>query len=187
MKIGGKKNILFLFFVLIAIAQLWIPISMISKYQKILTKGVTVKMKMRPRDPVHPFKGKYLQLNFEENNFVNEGDWKRGESVFLHYHTDKNGFLKVDSLTRDKLEGLNSMKVKLNYFSPINNMITVKYPFDKYYIDESKAFYAEETIDRDLRDSENHTVYAEIVILDSTPVLKEVYVDDKPILEFLKQ
>ena len=186
MKIGGKRNILFLF-ALVAIAQLWIPISMISKYQKILTKGVTVKMKMRPRDPVHPFKGKYLQLNFEENNFVKEGDWQRGESVFLNYHIDKNGFLKVDSLTRDKLEGLNSMKVKLNYFSPITNMITVKYPFDKYYIDESKAFYAEETIDRDLRDSENHTVYAEIVIFDNIPVLKEVYIDDKTITEFIKE
>jgi len=180
-----RTKILLLIFIIVAIAQLWVPFSMILKHSDILNKGIVVKMKLTPRDPVHPFKGKYLVLNFEENNFTEiEKEWKRNETIYINYHINDKGFLKVDSLTKFFKPPANILKAKVNYYTPYNNKIVIKYPFDKYFIEESKAFSAEQKIIFELK-NELTDVYAEISILNGNPVLKEVFVNQRPILEFI--
>jgi len=182
-----KTKILLLIFLVVAFAQLWFPLSMISKHKTILKKGDVVKMKLAPRDPVHPFQGKYLQLTFEQNNFTNKDkEWKRNDIIYLHYSLAANGYLKVDSLSAEVDNYNNIMKVKVLYYSKYNNSLVIKYPFDKYFIDESKALPAEQKIAELIR-KKQASVYAEISILNSIPVLKEVYVDDVPILDFLSK
>jgi uncharacterized membrane-anchored protein len=158
---------------------------MISKYKTVLDKGEIVKMKLAPRDPINPFKGKYLHLTFDERRFKTEKkEWKRNEDIFLHYHINTDRYLKVDSISSEIFSFENVMKVKVSYFANYDNRLEVKYPFEKYFIEESKALPAEQKI-RELLRNKHSNVYAEISVLNSIPVLKEVYVDGVPILEFL--
>lgn len=182
-----RTKILLFIFLIVAIAQIWVPFSMMFKHSTILEKGKIVKMKLAPVDPISPFKGKYLRLTFEENRIaVRDDKWERNETIYLHYHTDNNGYMKIDSIMKEVDSFDNILKAKALFYSNYNMQLTIKYPFEKYFIEESKAALAEEKIAKSIR-NKHADVYAEISILNSIPVLKEVYVDGKKILDFLNE
>lgn len=51
-------------FAVIVLAQLYIPASMISSQQAVLTNGVAHKLLTAPLDPYDPFRGRYVSLSF---------------------------------------------------------------------------------------------------------------------------
>ena len=164
-------------FLLVAFAQLWFPSSMIIKYRRILEYGNLVKMKLELRDPVNPFKGKYLRLNFKENNFKVKDKWQRNEKVYVNYHLDADGYLKVDSLTKEKIKGVNAIKVKVEYYNDFSHRVVVKYPFDKYFLEESKALPTEQKIRSYLLRHKDSDAYAEISILGESATIRDIKID----------
>ena len=52
-------------FILIAAAQIAVPVYMIFLYEDILKNGVPVRLQARPIDPTDAFRGKYVRLVFE--------------------------------------------------------------------------------------------------------------------------
>lgn len=74
---------IFLIFVLVAALQLFIPAQMILKQETILKKGTAYKFKAQPVDPSDPFKGKYINLNYEIDSFKTNDSIRKETSPFL--------------------------------------------------------------------------------------------------------
>lgn len=66
------------------------------------------------------------------------------------------------------------------------NKLTIYYPFDRYYMEESKAYDAELVYTKSLQDTTQVT-YALVSIKDGDAVLKDVLIDEISIKEIVKE
>ena len=53
-------------FILMVLAQLYVPASMIFQKERVITQGTAYKFRTAPIDPNDPFRGKYITLSFNE-------------------------------------------------------------------------------------------------------------------------
>ena len=183
-----SKTILWPAFILVVLVQLYVPARMILNREVTLDKGTAYKFKTEPIDPSDPFRGKYITLRFEEEviEVPNEADWIVGETIFVSLTIGEDGFAKIQSATKDKpADDQDFLRVKVNYVtSDSSNQLTIEYPFDRYYMEESKAPDAE-IIYRESQLDTNQTAYALVLIRDGDYVLKDVLINDTPIKELV--
>jgi len=185
----NKKKIILALFIVVAAIQLYYPISMINYNEKVLTEGTTYLFKTAPVDPHDPFRGKYVDLNFNDNS-CKVGDasfWVRGEKVYAVLTTDEEGFAKIMYLAKEKPKsGLDCIEVKVIYTSKKINEVTVKFPFSRFYMEESKAYDAE-VIHRKNQADTTKTTYAVVRIKDGTAILDDVQINGESLRELAKQ
>ena len=60
-----KTIYIFIIFIVVGLVQLFVPANMILNEETILKSGTVYKFKTRPVDPNDPFKGKYINLNYQ--------------------------------------------------------------------------------------------------------------------------
>ena len=184
-----SKKIILIAFILLALMQLYVPAKMIVGRAIVLSSGKEFKFKIAPIDPSDPFRGKYISLNFNENSVAiqNKGNWVNGETVFVLLTTDSNGFAKIRSVSKVRpLVSQNFLKAKVNYIAYDGSKLFIEYPFDRFYMEESKAYDAELTYNRTLRDTSQVT-YALVNIKNGESILKDVMINGIPIKEIVKQ
>ncbi len=176
----GKMKFIWPAFILVALVQLYVPVKMILNREAVLNKGTGYKFKTAPVDPYDPFRGKYIVLNYDETDFTvsNEKEWNSGETVYVLFGTDGNGFARIRSVlhqkpasTRDYLEATVSYVT-----SDGTNKLTLEYPFDRFYMDEAKAGNAELSY-RDAQRDSLKTTYALVNIMNGDAVLKDVLIN----------
>jgi uncharacterized membrane-anchored protein len=183
-----NKKILLSVFILVAIVQLYVPAKMILDREDILNTGKDYKFKTEPIDPNDPFRGKYITLRYEEDmiEIQNEADWVSGEIIYVFLTPDKEGFAKVQSVSKEN--GTNNqdfLKAKVNYVtSNGSNKLTIDYPFDRYYMEESKAYDAELTYRKSQLDT-TEIAYAVVSIKDGEAVLKDVLINGVSLREIV--
>lgn len=185
----NKKIILPAFFVM-ALVQIYIPAAMIFSAENVLTEGVEYKFKTAPIDPTDPFRGKYVNLSFEatSHRVTNAVDWNYGESVFVTLATDEKGFAKIQSLSKVKpVDSENYVKASINFVSRDSSaLVSVEYPFNRFYMEESKAYDAEQAYNESALDT-MQTTYALVAVKKGQAVIKEVFVNGVPIREAAMQ
>ncbi|MDD5571298.1 MAG: GDYXXLXY domain-containing protein [Bacteroidales bacterium] len=185
----NKKKLILTAFILVALAQLYVPAKMIFDKEDILAKGKEYKFKTAPIDPNDPFRGKYIALRYEENTFKvqNEGEWMSNETIYVILATDKDGFAKIHSVSKVKPQGNRDfVKAKVRYFTnSYDKEINIEYPFNRFYMEEYKAPVAEKAYREALSDSAKVT-YALIRIKDGDAVIKDVLIDGISINEIVK-
>lgn len=188
------KNRIFWFFILLILAQWYVPSAMIFEQENILKSGELFKFKTAPIDPVDPFRGRYVTLNFDENNFEleTETEWDSDyprKDVFVHLDRDSLGFAKIIDVTLEKpTSSTNFIKAKAygTFFNQTNKLINIEYPFNRFYMDEFKAPKAEK-IYREAQIDSTQVAYASVRIKEGKAVLENVFVNDKPIVEWVKE
>ncbi|HUR30287.1 MAG TPA: GDYXXLXY domain-containing protein, partial [Saprospiraceae bacterium] len=79
------KIILPIAFAIMVLVQLYVPASMIMESEKVLKEGKEFKFKTAPVDPTDPFRGKYVELNFDAINFRGpiRDTFNYGEMVYV--------------------------------------------------------------------------------------------------------
>jgi uncharacterized membrane-anchored protein len=186
----NKKNIILPAFILVALVQLFVPAKMILDNENVLKEGTEYKFKTAPIDPSDPFRGKYITLSYSENtvDISSEQDWEVGETIYVLISTDMAGFAKINSVTKDKPSSHNNfVKATVSFVTDDNsNKLTINYPFDRYYMEESKAYDAELTYQQSHQNTSQVT-YALVSIKDGEAVLKDVYIGGTPIREIVKK
>lgn len=186
----NSKNKYILIFALVALIQLYVPAKMIWHQENIWQNGKEYKFKTAPIDPNDPFRGKYITLTFEENiyNIEDEMEWTRGEEVYVLLTTNASGFAKIDSVTKQTPDNSSDfVKAKVWFLSGNGeNKLTIDYPFNRFYMEESKAYDAEVTYRESQIDS-TKTAYALVSIKNGDAVLKDVLIDGVPIKEIVKK
>lgn len=177
-------------FVALAIIQWIIPGRLMWQKDVVLKKGVAYKFKTQPVDPNHPFKGKYIVLNFAENSFTDtvQRGLEAKDPVFVLLSKDNHGFAFINGLSAVQPQNTDAyVKATVYYTSVEHDSITVflEYPFTEFYMQEFKAPRAEAIYFESATDSSKIT-YARVRILKGDAVIEDVYINDVPIRNLIK-
>ena len=183
---------IFPLFILVALAQLFVPAQMIWNKEDVLETGKAFKFKTAPIDPNDPFRGKYIYLSFDNVRveIPKDNDWKRGESIYALLTENEEGFAEITSISRTKpkeTQDFVTAKVAfIDIYSKEKTTMTVRYPFERFYMEESKARDAELIYRESQRDT-TKTTYALVHIKNGAAVLKDVLIDGVPIKDLVNK
>ncbi len=184
------KKILWICFGLLVLLQLYTPAAMIWNREAVLKTGKAFKFKSAPVDPNDPFRGKYIVLSFAENSFKLNApaNWESGETIYVLLGNDSAGFAKIISVQAAKpLAGADFIKATVNYFSGSGTKeVFIEWLFSRFYMEESKAYNAEQEYIKSSADSSSIT-YALVKVKNGDAVLENVFINDKPIASYLKK
>ncbi len=131
-----------------------------------------------------------LSYNRDTVHIKDVENWSRGEQVYAYLTEDKDGFARVDSVSKEKLNGSEHfIKTKVNYVNYKNEYtpsayISIDFPFERFYMEESKAYEAELTHIESQQDTSSVT-YALVAVKEGKAVLKDVLIDDVPIRDLV--
>ena len=185
-----NKKIVWIAFALLVLLQFWVPASVIFKKKDILKTGTAFKFRTAPRDPNDYLRGKYVFLAFNENSFITNDNmqWQVGQDVYLTIAADSAGFAKITAATdKEDKAPEDHIKTKISYTDYENpRKIYVDWPFDRLYMEESKAPLAETAYNESRVDS-NVISYALVKVKHGDAVLENVYIDNQPIEEYIKK
>jgi uncharacterized membrane-anchored protein len=187
----NKKYYLILAFVIVAIIQIFIPAQMVWNQEDIIATGKEFKFKTQPIDPNDPFRGKYVQLYYDNEFFINPDTnikWERNEKVYLTIEVNEEGFAEIKSAS--KAAPINNKDYFMANIGYINNYskdstINVNFPFENFYMEETKAEKAEDIYTKSIIDT-NITCYSLVKIKKGEAVLTDVIIGDKSIKEIVK-
>ncbi|QKX03844.1 GDYXXLXY domain-containing protein [Aquimarina sp. TRL1] len=182
-----KTSYVIIGFVSTALLQLTMSARIIWKQERVLVTGTAYKFKTAPIDPVDPFRGNYITLRFDENTFfIKNHKYKRGDKVRLSLKQDSEGFAMVTAI------GKEDQPVTHDYIWATVSYVTedfIRYdiPFNRFYMEEGKAKEAEIAYRDTHRLCPLEEVYALVYVREETAVLKDVYIKDIPIKEYVLQ
>jgi uncharacterized membrane-anchored protein len=179
-----SRRALFAILVVVAVVQLAVPLRMIAARERILDKGTLFKFRTVPVDPYDAFRGRYVALDFENNRAKTPGDalFKRGAHVFVTLETDADGFATLaNALTARPAD---ASYVEATVWRADAEGVHVTMPFERYYLEESLAPEAEKAYQQHAQIS---NAYIAVRILDGDAAIEELYLDDTPVVEYLRR
>ncbi|MEN7549958.1 GDYXXLXY domain-containing protein [Rapidithrix thailandica] len=174
-------------FVLVVLVQLYVPAKMILDSEDILKSGVEYKFQTAPVDPYDPFRGKYITLQYKENTIrvPEDTNWKKGDWVYVTLMKDNDDYAKLLDVSKEAPNHTaDYLKVRVNFIA--DNILYIHYPFDRFYMEESKALEAERIYRGSSRDQQQKS-YALVMIRNGEAIIKDVMIDEVPIRELVKE
>ena len=183
------RNITLLLFIVMCLAQWLVPGKMIYDSERVISAGTLYKFKTQPIDPSDPFRGKYITLNFEASSIaLSDGaDWQQGEEIFITFTTDSAGFAKAETISRLEPESGDYLLTTVNYTTGNESLeVFFTLPFNRFYLEESKASQAEQLYWQAQGDS-TQVAYGLVSIGAGTAVLQDVMINDRSIVEVIKE
>lgn len=163
---------------------------MILNREEVLKSGKEYKFRTAPIDPNDPFRGKYITLDFKENiaKIDSTTQWARDEDIYVTFKTDYDGYANIHSVSKEKpTDNQDFLRAKVDYIMyDDSSKIVIQYPFDRYYMAESKAHKAEIIYLESIRDTTQVT-YALVNIKNGDAVLKDVLINGVPIKELINK
>jgi uncharacterized membrane-anchored protein len=169
-----------LVFVLVGLAQLAVPASLIWKREQTLRHGSVWKFRTAPVDPVDAFRGRYVSLQFEVEGqeISSPPNVSSGQSVFVTVRQNAEGFAEIDQVLASPPPGDDFIEAKLAG-------TTVSLPFDKYWVTERDAPAAEAAyFAQSRRDKRN--AFVTVRIFRGDAALERLYLDGLPLGEYLR-
>lgn len=182
-----KISYLFILFIVVALAQIFVPIRMIVDSEDALISGVAYKFKTRPIDPTDPFRGKYITLQYEMNHFdTKDSTYVVGEEIYIYLKNDDKGFAEVSQISKTPMQAEEDyVTARVTYY--YQGKVNFQLPFNIFYMEETKAYDAELAYTKATRDSIPNNVYALVYVKDDQAVLKDVLIDGVPIKEYVEK
>ncbi len=186
-----KKTALLLFLA-VCLIQWLVPAKMIWDQERLYKTGTTFKLKTIPVDPNDPFRGKYITLNYDINryttNTVADLDLKSdNQKVYVAIENDEEGFAQIVGLSKIPPNSpyYLTAQVRSHYKQEDQINIQLTYPFQKFFMEETKAPKAEELY-RDALRHNDQQVYALVNVENGDAVLIDVQVDGVSIKELVE-
>jgi uncharacterized membrane-anchored protein len=170
-------------FLVVALAQIAVPASMIWKRQRTLREGRLWKFRTAPVDPVDAMRGRYLVLRFEAENFVSARSLPYRGTVYARLKEDADGFAVVDQVDETPTEGDDVVKAEsLSYY---DRMAHVRFPFDRLWVTEANAPAAEKAYAEHSR-REKVDAYATVRVHNDDAGIEELYIAGQPLRDYLR-
>ena len=170
-------------FLLVAMAQIAVPASMIWKRQRTLREGRLWKFRVAPVDPVDAMRGRYLTLRFEAENFTSDKPLPYRATVYVKLKEGADGFAVVDQA--DETSGEGDDMVKVESYSFYERMAHVRFPFDRLWVTEANAPAAEKAyFDHSRR--EKVDAYATVRVRNGDAGIEELFIAGQPLREYLR-
>ena len=155
--------------------SIFLAINLLTNTKSIRKKTVTYSGRCRLTQNLSDV---YVQLGSPNEK------WNRGENIYALIETDNEGFAFIESVSREKPENSEDyLFTKVQYNG--QNKLFVEFPFDRFYMEESKAYDAEMIYRENERDITS-TTYALVRIKEGEAVLENVFIDDIPIKDLVE-
>ncbi|MDF7799922.1 GDYXXLXY domain-containing protein [Pontiellaceae bacterium B1224] len=181
-----KKFFLIALLIVIAI-QLAVPFQMIRSQETVLRKGKLFRFTTRPIDPADPFQGRYVRLSFAADSIPCDAleidVLERKEPIYAILSRDPDGYAFFTHWTKERPEEGDYLKTRYLYPDTewiddgktlVTNGITIDLPFERFYMEESKAPQAEE-LARDATRISN--CWANVRIYRGKAVIEDVFAE----------
>lgn len=174
-------------FVLVALAQLAAPASIVWKRGRTLAYGRVWKFKTEPVDPIDAIRGRYIALRFAAETL--EGSARKPEqisaesTIYVTLKEDAEGFAQVDQVSAKPLTGDNVFKAEAWYSR--DNADHVRFSFDRFWVAEEIAPQAEQAYRENSRRGQQNA-FVTVRILNGDAALEQLYIDNKPLAEYLR-
>jgi len=185
-----QKTLIIVAFVAMCVAQWFIPFKTIVDQEAILSEGRLFKLQTVPIDPSDPFRGKYITLRFVEDHVLvpHPQDWVGHEYMYITL-ADSAGYGRISRASLYEQEGDDYIKVRIAnvYTHNLPGTVIVEYPFERYYLEESKASEAERLYWESQLDSVRQDVYATIRVHHGKAALENVMINDRPITDIVRE
>lgn len=98
---------------------------------------------------------------------------------------DDDGYVEIRSISNHvPVEGNNYLRVQVDWIAKPENIVGIRYPFDRFYMEEFKAPAAEKVY-RESRADTTQITYAEISIYQGEAVIKDVKINGKSIKDIV--
>jgi uncharacterized membrane-anchored protein len=183
------KFYLVIIFSLMCVAHWYVPVSMIVEQEDILASGKVYRFRTAPVDPNDPFRGKYITLTFDAEAYAHPHarDWDGGQRVFVMLDEDADGFAMISGLAdAPPDDGVDFFPAEVRFSSA--ESVSLQFPFDRFYLEESKAAaaetaYAESSIEGD----SSKVAYAVVRIKNGKAALEDVRINDRSIVEIVRE
>ena len=182
------KTPLLIFFLAMCLSQWYVPGAMIVEREDILKNGRIFRFKTAPVDPSDPFRGKYITLDFEADVFKADEALKveRGDEVFVMVEEDSRGFARVKGVAQSLPEDATDyLTAEVSYKA--DDRIHLEYPFERFYLEESKASKAEQVYWEANRADSAQTAYAVVRIRNGKATLQDVLLNDRSIADIVRE
>ncbi|HTF20370.1 MAG TPA: GDYXXLXY domain-containing protein [Chryseolinea sp.] len=178
------RTFVIILFAATCLAQLAVPGKMIWNHERLISDGTPYKFQTQPIDPSDPFRGKYITLSFSADHTYDTADWSPGEAVNVVFTTDSAGFATVDYLTRDAPEAP-FLRTTVNYKGS-ENVVYFHLPFDRFYMEESKAKPAEDAYAQATRDTAR-VCYGLVNIGSGGAVITDVFINNRSVRDIVNE
>jgi len=183
MKSAGWK---WIGFICLGIFQWYILGSWIYREEKIISKGVFIKIPCRQMDPKDPFRGTYLSINPIPAQFEFEDSlqYVPNQPIWINYFQDDGeiyGFHSVQPVTEPpKMPIYIQSRIKYVYPVQADSLYTaiIEYPFSNLYINEKAAPHLTEEYNKALSDT-TKKVYAGLFVLNGRASLEGLWIDNQ--------
>ena len=174
--------------IVVCICQWYVPASMIAEQESILSEGKIFRFKTAPVDPSDPFRGKYITLSFEADNLKNKTghELQRGQKVFVIVEEDDQGYARISDITETLPDqGMDYVQAEVGFSN--EEMVRIEYPFQRFYLEESKATDAEKVYWEGNRNDSTQTAYAVVRVRNGQTALEDVMINDRSILDIVRE
>ncbi|HEY9048879.1 MAG TPA: GDYXXLXY domain-containing protein [Ohtaekwangia sp.] len=189
------KKLLIPAFVIMCLVQWFVPAQIIVEQETVLDEGTLYHFKTAPIDPADPFRGKYITLNFEQSHILvtDDKEWKRDQDIYV-WLADSAGFAHITKVSMYEPEGTDFVKAKVDHVTSYEPYtLWIKYPFERFYMEESKAADAEQVyrgiqIQADTSEADaTQVAYAVVSVKDGKAALKDVKINERSIVDVVRE
>ncbi len=183
----NNKKILLAALIIVALAQVIMPVRMIRDKEKTIITGEEFKFRLNPP------RAREQMINIRSGRFsVNEvlltdgQKFTRGEIVYVCLKVSEEGFAEVASISGEKSESkLPCLKAKVSFvFADSIGKMLVNYPFEQDFNNMTNSAEFASTYREAVKNLS--VIYALVYIRKSNAILKDVIIDGIPLSELAK-
>ena len=166
----------------LVLIQLAVPCWMVISQERTLAEGALFKFKTRPVDPVDFFRGRYVQLAFDQEVLSSELDksFELDQRVYVALGTDDQGFAKVLTVSRERPDTGSFILARTSRYE--RNRL--EFPFDRFYMDEFKAPKAEAAFLGS--GSQRVQAYVQVRVRDGHASIEDLFLEGLPVKKYLR-
>lgn len=175
-------------FTIVMLLYLWFPFNMIRHTEKILNQGIIHRFRLEPIDPYDAFRGRYVVLFYGNTAVPAMDSLSSGQPIFITLAKDSSGYSFFEAAWAVKPERKDYIITEASYFASASDTVHFVLPenMQYYYMNEKTAPLVDELLWQPI-DTIPHKNTVSVRVLKGETAVEELYVDDLPVLEYLKQ
>lgn len=173
-----------------AVAQWLLPLSGIWQHERVIARGMLVKIECAAPDPYDPLRGRYLAVRPAESTVSKPNGFPDGGgmvSVWATLEAGDDGLARIKSLSLVPVSGPNVIAITARSSGTTNGTDTIRlaWPFDRFYVNERLAPDADKLVAERRRDGKR--TVAEVRLLDGQAILTDILLDGVSVRDVVKQ
>ncbi len=175
-------------FAIVMLLYLWVPFNMIQHTEKILKQGTSHRFRLEPIDPYDAFRGRYVVLFYGNTAVPAKDSLSSGQTIFITLEKDSLGYSFFEAAWAAQPEHKDYIITQAAYFASASDTVNFILPenMQYYYMNEKLAPIVDKLLWQQV-DTIPHKNTVSIRVLKGETAVEELYVDDLPVLEYLRR